>query len=388
MDRRRSIDEERTEKEVRCVEVNMQAVIGDHAGGFFELLHLNGAYRKDDGIRILVGGHGTSEEAAIADAVFKTLQKLLTISPDKVPLPLQVFPGGADAITHIRAAASSANLKLFEKLRDEGLFSFTEEMTPLLQLDLLSLAPRWRQASRNSSKRAGFDDSSETDDEKEQRIARVVDMLTRFCRESRNGMFRPHEATAAQKEFLIANVLPYTLKSIIENHRVFDLHQEENDFRWGVSLTWSLTWFRRSVETQIITDITAIAPSFATSSRHFQENAYSSNEVCVDGNRNQTSRPLASARDDEVASTESESSPPETALDVDEDAETMSPSLGPDEVVDDSWWNEEYYDWTHGVPLGRCRCGLRIPHWDEACWLCTEDPYFPVALRTHHQLSH
>ena len=166
MDRRRSIDEERTEKEVRCVEVNMQAVIGDHAGGFFELLHLNGAYRKDDGIRILVGGHGTSEEAAIADAVFKTLQKLLTISLDKVHLPLQAFPGGADAITHIRSAASSANLKLFEKLRDEGLFSFTEEMTPLLQLDLLSLAPRWRQATRNSRKLARFDDSSETVNEK------------------------------------------------------------------------------------------------------------------------------------------------------------------------------------------------------------------------------
>ena len=175
--------------------------IGDHAGGFFELLHLNGAYRKDDGIRILVGGHGTSEETAIADAVFKTLQKLLTISLDKVHLPLQAFPGGADAITHIRAAASSANLKLFEKLRDEGLFSFTEEMTPLLQLDLLSLAPRWRQASRNSRKLARFDDSSETVDEKEHmflenrnvrtKVSAIESVIAKPCPKDGNVIAKP-----------------------------------------------------------------------------------------------------------------------------------------------------------------------------------------------------
>ena len=49
---------------------------------------------------------------------------------------------------------------------------------------------------------------------------------------------------------------------------------------------------------------------------------------------------------------------------VDGSEMTVSPPPGLDEEVDDFSWD--------GIPfgLGRCECGLRIPHWDRCCWLC------------------
>ena len=82
-----------------------------HGGAWFAPLNLPSAYDKNDGIRIQVGGKGTSKDAAIADAVFKTLQILLTLGPKRVHLPRSNFNGGDDAIARIRAAASSARLK-------------------------------------------------------------------------------------------------------------------------------------------------------------------------------------------------------------------------------------------------------------------------------------
>ena len=269
-----------------------------HGGAWFALLNLPSAYSKNDGIRIQVGGKGTSKEDAIADAVFKTLQILLTLGPKRVHLPRSNFNGGDDAIARIRAAASSARLKLFEFLRDERLFfSFGEEMTPLLRLD-----PNggWRLAIRNTSRAL-----RETADEKKQRIDCVVAALIRYCNESQDGKFRPHQMSAAQREFLIANVVPYTLKSIVKNHGVFQLHQEEG-FKWSVSVRILELLIARELETAMVTDITASVASGATSlqEKHQANNASRSDDVCVGGGKNLIFHSLDAGRDDEVVSVE------------------------------------------------------------------------------------
>ena len=237
-------------------------------------------------------------------------------------------------------------------------------MAPLFHLDP---TPRWRPAARNSSKRAGFDASGETDVEKEQRIACVVGALTRFCQKSRDGKFRPHHPEAYQKEFLIATVVPYTLKSIVaDHHHVFELHQEEG-FRWSVSLKTLEIPSAPSVETQMVIDIMAIAPSFATSSGHHDaENAPRTiyQQLVSNANRNHFSTPLGSVRNYEVAPTQSESAPAENAQ-QDSSAETMSPSPEPHEVVN-NWRAGWQYD---GVPR-YCACGWRINRWEEACSWC------------------
>ena len=235
------------------------------------LLNLRHAYSNNDGSRVQVGGKGASKKAAIADAVFKTLQFLLTLGPEKVYLLPGNFTGiqtgGEFAIATIRAAASSARLKLFELLGDEGLFSFSEQMTPLLHLDPNQ---RWCPAIRNNPyKRLGYDASSETDDEKKLRVAFVVDFLFRFCQGSRDGKFRPHHPTAIERGFLITSVVPFTLKSIVEDHRVFEMHQEDG-FRWSVSVRTLELPIARELETEMDTDITAIVPTGATSSQNHQ----------------------------------------------------------------------------------------------------------------------
>ena len=320
-----------------------------------------------------------AKKAAIADAVFKALQILLTLGPEKVHLPPNNFSAGEESIDIIRIAASSARTKLFEFLDGDGLLFSTEHMTPLLHVDP---NPRWR-PGRNNLERAGFDDSRETDDEKKQRIVGVVAALTRFCQRSGDGKFRPYLPTAAQKACLIAIVVPYTLKSIVDDHRdVFELHEEEG-FKWSVSLRTLELPSVRELETKMVTDITAIVPSGATSSENHQANkASSSNETCVVGGSNPISQPLEPDRDDESVSSDSPKTPRDSSGDsrltvaVDSSAGTESPPPGQNENFDGlnnySW--ETHNDWEQsGVPLGRCQCGYQIPHWEICCWYCRGD---------------
>ena len=120
----------------------------------------------------------------------------------------------------------------------------------------------------------------------------------------------------------------------------------------------------RELETKMVTDITAIVPSGATSSQdHQANNASSSNEACVGGGSNPISQPLDPDRDDVVVS--AESIPPHPAF-VESSEETQSPPPGPNEKVDDNntWWAA----WEESrVPLGRRQCGSRIPHWEICC---------------------
>ena len=170
----------------------------------------------------------------------------------------------------------------------------------------------------------------------------------------------------------------------------FELHKEDG-FRWSVSVRTLELPIARELETEMVTGITTIVPSGATSSQNHQ--AYMNltlavecvdacltnvpeiavlgrllaavlpNEACVGGGSNPISQPLDFARDDEVVSFETTSPRPSY---IDGSEMTVSPPPGLDEEVDDISWE------TDGPPfgLGRCQCGLRIPHWDRCCWLC------------------
>ena len=64
-------------------------------------------------------------------------------------------------------------------------------------------------------------------------------MLVEFCRTARDGKFWPSKANLAQRQFLMTNVQPGTLRTIVEdNARLFELEEEATEIgrQWCIKL--------------------------------------------------------------------------------------------------------------------------------------------------------
>ena len=213
-------------------------------GRYSVYVELPSSYEQGDAIKLSASGGGGSKKEAKRDVVLKLLTMLLTIGPQKIHLPAGAFTFGQDAINNIREVAYLANDALFGQL--SLVDTYDSALADLDSLRNLSVHARWRPEPRNDITARTSQTASalvnimdESPGEGICRISGVVRMLVEFCRTARDGKFWPSRARLAQFQFLMTNVQPDTLRTIVEyNAHLFKVEEEITDVgrRWCIEL--------------------------------------------------------------------------------------------------------------------------------------------------------
>ena len=212
-------------------------------GRYSVYVELPNSYEKGDAIKLSASGGGGSKKEAKRDVVLKLLTMLLTIGPQKIHLPAGAFTFGQDAINNIREVAYLANDALFEQLSlvDTSDGALADLMVALYSSVHARRRPERRFVTARTSQTASapVNIMDESPGEGICRISGVVRMLVEFCRTARDGKFWPSKANLAQRHFLMTNVQPGPLRTIVEdNARLFELEEEATEIgrQWCIKL--------------------------------------------------------------------------------------------------------------------------------------------------------
>jgi hypothetical protein len=213
-------------------------------GTFSVNVELPNSFENGDAIQLSASGEGDSKPKAKRDVVVKLLTMLLTIGPQKVHLPASAFHDGQDAIDNIREVAACARENLFVLLSLDSADDY--ELADLASLRNLPVHARWlpeprknNRARRSQTASAIANFTDEPPEEAVRRISRVLEALVKFCRMAKDGKFWPSFPTKAQRQFLMANVEPGALRTIVEDSEcLFKVEEEvtEIGLQWYIKL--------------------------------------------------------------------------------------------------------------------------------------------------------